>query len=159
MQSKPELDDWYTNPDPWGYRTNPDDILRRNIIREVLLPLAPFERALDIGCGEGFITSYLPAMKLDGIELSDTAAARLHPRIRRVHEPDGRYDLVVATGVLYAQYEWPLLTGWILSAAQNIVLTCHIKDWELNELPADRQVHVEEFPYREYTQVLRLYRW
>lgn len=159
MQPRDELETWYRSPDPWGYRTNPDDLHRLERITANLAPYAPFDRAIDIGCGEGFITETLPAAVLHGIELSDHAASRLPTPIQRVSQPDGKYDLVVCTGVLYNQYDWKQATDWIAQAASRIVLTCHIKDWEINNLPIHYQVHEEEFPYRDYTQRLRVFEW
>ena len=159
MQSKQELESWYHQPDPWGYESNPEDDHRKRRILAALEPYVPFTRALDIGCGEGFITRSLPAVEIHGIEVSDKAAERLNPRVHRVHVPRLTYDLVLATGVLYEHYDWRQFTDWIMEAASRIVLTSHIKSWEVNELPKEKQVHEEEFSYRDFVQKLRVYKW
>ena len=101
MQSKEELEEWYKTPDPWAYQITEDDAKRKEIILE-MLPYN-YQRALDIGCGEGFITANLPAADIHGIEISDTAASRFPWNVKRVLEPVGVYDLVITTGTLYHQ--------------------------------------------------------
>ena len=103
MQTKEELEHWYAVPDPWLYKQTPDDEERKNLILD-FLPLK-YQRALDIGCGEGFVTTDLPAIEIHGIEISDNAARRLPWNVKRVHSPEGLYDLVMTTGTLYQQYD------------------------------------------------------
>lgn len=165
MQTKAEIEKWYEKKDPWGYEKHPDDIKRRNLILYRLrdlawkLPDLFFERALDIGAGEGFITQDLPAGEVYAIEWSDRAAARLPVPIERIDKPDGMYDLIIATGVLYDQYDNMQIQDWIEGHASGIVLTCNIKSWERNYLDATKIIHEEEFPYREYTQHLVIYNY
>lgn len=160
-QSKQSLDDWYEVSDPWGYVDNPEDQYRKTMILDALSPHAPFKRALDIGCGEGFITVDLPAKEIEGIEISDNAAARLPKKVKRVTNPEGLYDLIICTGMLYDQYDHHTFLSWIRSHIKKggIVLTCNIKDWEINTLPSQNQIHEIDFSYRTYTQKLRVYRW
>lgn len=160
-QSKQDLEDFYNAEDPWGYKTNKDDEHRKKMILDVLSPHAPFKRALDIGCGEGFITQDLPAKEIEGIEISDNAAKRLPDNVKRVVNPEGLYDLIICTGMLYEQYDHHSFLSWIKSHIRKggIVLTCNIKDWEINTLPSENQIHEVEFDYRTYTQKLRVYRW
>lgn len=129
-------------------------LLKAHLKNQVL-----FKRALDIGAGEGWITQFLPAIDRHGIELSDVAASRFPGHILRVHEPDGQYDLVVATGVLYKHYNNKQMLSWINAAATNIVLTCHIEDWETDAVLdiKGRQIFEARFPYREFTQKLRIF--
>lgn len=157
-QDKLELENWYKYSDPWGYETNPDDLKRKAAILQAI-PKGKYRRALDIGCGEGWITKDLPAAEIHGIELSDNAAARLPSNVKRVSEPQGEYDLIICTGMLYKHYDYKQFTDWIKRAAKCIVITCNIKDWETNDLPAAKQVMQSEFPYREFTQKLRVYKW
>lgn len=102
MQTKEELDNWYRYPDPWAYETTQDDLDRKQKIIDLLS--TRYQRAIDIGCGEGFVTRDLPAIEIHGIEISDLAASRLPWNVKRVHEPEGIYDLVMTTGTLYTQY-------------------------------------------------------
>lgn len=161
MQTKDDLEEWYLIGDPWGYETSSDDIHRKKVILDALSHYAPFKRALDIGCGEGFITTDLPAKQIEGIEISDNAASRLPKNVKRVTNPSGEYDLIVCTGMLYDQYDHHSFLSWMKSHIKQggFILTCNIKEWELNTLPSDNQIHEVEFPYRTYTQKLRLYKW
>lgn len=160
-QTKQDLDNFYTMSDPWGYETNKWDELRKDFIVTTARKYCPLgAKVLDIGCGEGFITKDLPG-NLYGIELSNVAAARLPDKIRRIERPLSKYELVVACGVLYEQYDYEHMHKLILKAIATggYVITCNIWDWEINQLPRDKMVEVKFFPYREYQQVLRVYRW
>jgi hypothetical protein len=97
MQSKEELENWYLREDPWNYKTTEDDYFRKE---KILSLLKKYDKALDIGCGEGFITKDLPANEIFGIELSDNASLRLPSNITRLIQPVDTYDLVMTTGTL-----------------------------------------------------------
>lgn len=153
MQTKQELEDWYSTVDAWGYKTHKDDSFRK--IRILSLLKKKYKRALDIGAGEGWITKDLPADEIHAIELSDVASSRFPENIKRVQKPEGEYDLIIATGVFYDQYDWKQMHEWILNHATDTVLTSNIKSWE-HPLPLT-PLHEEEFPYREYTQHLCIY--
>ena len=153
MQTKQELEDWYVNPDPWGYETNPDDKIRR---RQILSVMFYYERALDIGAGEGFVTTKIPADEIHGIEISDKAAKRFPANVKRVLEPQGKYDLVMTTGTLYEQYDHQQIVEWIRQSASRHVLICGIKEW-LIPYSFGKVLIQKEFPYRNYTQSLILY--
>lgn len=156
MQSKPEIEDWYAIPDPWDYETNPEDAKRKDFILTELLPYGEFKRALDIGAGEGFITRDLPAIEIHAIEWSDRAAERLP--VDRVMEPQGKYDLVIATGVLYPQYDHKQILEWIDQSAKGIILLSNIAAWEVPEvIMLGEPVKEMFYPYREYIQKLRIY--
>lgn len=157
MQSKSELESWYSNVDPWGYKTNKEDAKRKARILSWADFHGHFNRALDIGCGEGFITKDIPAESIEGIEVSDQAASRLPPNIKRVQEPTGKYDLILCTGMMYRQYDNALFTKWIMEHAGGIVILSNIKTWEVNNLPPEKQIYEEEYTYREYIQKLRIY--
>jgi hypothetical protein len=153
------LEKWWSTPDAWDYKTTEDDYRRKEIILNTLEQFGEFNRALDIGCGEGFLTTDLPAKKIEGYEISDNAAARLPKNVKRTTDPIGHFDLVVATGVLYRHYFYERLHTIIRTHASGIVLTCNIKEWEVNQLPPEKQILELEFPYREFTQKLRVYKW
>lgn len=157
MQTKEELEQFYSLSDPWGYQTNDEDTKRKNIILNELGNFEYFKRALDIGCGEGWITKDLPAKKIYGMDLSDNAVSRLPNNVTAVKKPFLKYDLIIATGVLYQQYDVEKILELIKKHAKGIVLTCNIKDWEINNLPIEKQMKEFEFQYREYTQKLRIY--
>lgn len=162
LQTKSDLEKWYQRDDPWFYESTPDDAIRKDKILTVLETYGTFEKALDVGAGQGFLTRDLPAKELYAYELSDKAADRLPLEIQRVHytlHKAKTFDLVVATGVFYSQYDWEEMQQFALDHANNIILTCNIKSWEI-PLTGDNieQIHYEEFPYREYTQALRVFK-
>lgn len=154
MQSKEELENWYRFPDPWAYETTQDDLDRKQKIIS-MLPLR-YQRAIDIGCGEGFVTRDLPAVEIHGIEISDLAAQRLSWNVKRVHEPEGLYDLVMTTGTLYTQYNHEQIVQWIKKCSCRHILIGGIKDW-LMPYTFGNLINRIEFPYRQYIQSVSLY--
>lgn len=160
-QTKAELDEFYMEPDPWGYESHPDDQLRKDFILAAVNRYRPVAgRTLDIGAGEGFITRDIPG-RVSVIETSDTAAERLPDHIERIYEPSVKFELVLACGVLYAHYEVDQIYRWInrAIATGGHIITCNIKEWEVSRLPKNKLVDIRTFPYREYTEVLRVYKW
>lgn len=154
MQSKDDIEIWYKNVDPWKYRTNPDDIYRKERLLNFLDK--NYENALDIGAGEGFITESLPAKNICAIELSDLAASRFSDNITRIDVPLKKYDLVLSTGTLYKQYDYNQMLEWIIQAASHHVLISGIKSW-LIDFDHGKLIKREEFKYREYIQEMSLY--
>lgn len=161
-QTKLEIEEWYSRTDPWEYKTNEHDIFRKRLILSILDIYGPYySRALDIGAGEGWVTGSLPSELLFGYEFSDTAAARFPINVTRTTAPEGKYDLIITTGTLYPQYDWPSMLEIIQNHAAGIVLTCNIKEWEMFAAIAGipgKQIFEAEFPYREYKQKLRVFR-
>jgi hypothetical protein len=146
------MDETYKKVDPWDYQKNPDDFNRKSIILNRLNPYAPFIKALDIGCGEGWITGDLPAEWIYGFDVSDVAMSRLPEKIFRMTEErlnlHYKYDLIIATGVIYPQYDWRWVLETIDKSASGIVLTCNITTVECPEISRlKNQIHVEEFDY------------
>lgn len=117
-----------------------------------------YNRALDIGAGEGFITKDLPAKEIFAYEISDNASSRLPENVKRTTQPEGKYDLIIATGVLYEQYNWREMLDLIKKHANGTVLLSNIKAWEVKEVEElGEPIFTEEYPYREYIQKLRIY--
>ena len=119
-----ELESQYNNLDPWQYETNPDDIYRKKFYLTVLSDLNSdnWKRALDIGAGEGFITRDLPADEIHAIESSDQAASRLPENVKRVYEPQGKYDLIICTGTLYEPYDHKKIYNNIIKSSCKTIL-------------------------------------
>ena len=156
MQTKEELEKWYEIPDKWNYFQSDDDAFRKSQILE-MLPHS-YVNALDIGCGECFVTKDLPSESIFGIELSDNAATRFPPNVTRIHEPEPRfYDLVISTGTLYPQYNHQQIDAWIRKGASYHVLIAGIKEWLL-PYSYGEVLNTKEFKYGSYTQKLTLYK-
>lgn len=153
MQTKQELENWYNKPDPWFYQTTLDDKNRKDLILSLL---DTYDTALDIGCGEGYITKDIKAKKIYGIELSDNASSRLPNNVNRLLKPNGKYDLVMTTGTLYTQYNHTQIKNWVHESARNHILVGGIKDWMIWS-DFGKIIKEIEFDYREYKQIIRLY--
>lgn len=171
-----DLERTYDKPDPWGYQTNPADIERKQkIIRTISeiagfgwgVPGMGFDSALDIGCGEGWITKDLPAKKVYGHEMSNQARSRWPSNIKQFVDWPGRnFDLVLATGVLYENYSWQLFIHLMNTQSKKYIVTSNIcgrEYWPAVEKLEGRLIHLEEFPYYRgpsemFTQRLRIYK-
>ena len=129
MFQKEWFEEFYKKRDPWNYESTSDDAYRKQVLLSVMHDFGPFDRALDIGCGEGFVTKDIPANTIHGIEISDLAASRLPANVQRVLSPEGKYDLVITTGTLYKEYNYAQIIEWINTSASNIVLVAGIKHW------------------------------
>lgn len=177
IQPAQELEQFYAQEDPWRYDENPDDRRRLDEIRG-LLGGRRFRRALDIGCGNGFVTTTLPAEKIVGIDLSQAAIAWARKRADALPDADrfefealsvfdiGKleeksFDLVVITGVLYPQYigkSFSLIRLYIDRLLQDggVLLSCHIDEWMRFRFPytlIDQSI----YPYREYTHRIEVF--
>lgn len=150
-----EIEAWYSNKDPWQYEHTQDDQVRKSKILALLTN--QYERALDIGGGEGWISKDLPAKSIEVYEVSENARKRLPDGILGVTEATGDYDLVVATGVLYQHYHFEEMLEIIKKHATKTILIAGIKDWLVDTTQLGSLVYEEEFPYREYTQVIKIY--
>lgn len=170
MQSKDEIEKSYENPDPWGYQASAQDENRKKIIIEIAELFCPFKykiypKVIDICCGEGWITGSLPGDNIDGIELSDNAAARLPDHVNRVTDTSNLrfYDLVVATGCLYPHYDTADIVHWINRCCKpgTIILISNIEAWEhtawVNSI-IGTQIFEARFPYNEHFQRMRVFR-
>lgn len=157
-RKKRRLERWYRKKDPWGYQTNPEDIMRKKVILGALKHLGiHFETALDIGCGEGWITKDLPADRIYGYDVSETALSRLPKNVIPLKELTGKkkYDLVVATDVLCKQNTYKWIMKDILKSARHIILICGIRRWERNVLT--NPIYEFDFTYRDYIEHLAIY--
>lgn len=159
-------DEFYKTPDPWGYKTSEVDRVRKVKILATLVKYGPYESALDIGCGEGWITTDIPATDIFGYEISEVAKSRWPKNINE-HCDGYKYDLVLATGVLYSDYEFPALFGLINDTAAKYLVTCHIASREMKleqmfSVMGFQQLQMFEFPYQrpegDFTQRLRVFK-
>lgn len=165
MQPLDEIEKAALVPDHWGYQSSSEDLKRKDWIIRTLKMINPrdsFDRALDIGAYEGWLTKDLPAKQIFGFEVSNNAAARFPGNVTRVAFPKETFDLVTATGIMYAHYDHKKFIEIINTCASNIILTCNIKDWEvdLSGIKA-KQLLSLEFQYnpgdKRYIQKLRVF--
>lgn len=165
METRNELNEQYESRDPWGYISNRDDWFRSELIQSVILHKIShrvlLESVLDLGCGEGFITRNLFGSKIYGYDESDVAMSRLPMNVIRLKKEEitaRKYDLVVATGVIYPHYDWEWLIKTIKKCASGLVLTCHLKDVEHKYIgQIGKQTFDMEFDYRDSREKLRLF--
>ena len=104
--------------DPFGFDRNPDEVLKFDRTLE-LCGAGPFKRALEIGCSEGALTWLLAprCANLLAVDIADVAVERARQRLSGLAHvqcetqglpaefPDGPFDLIVASDVLYY---WPI---------------------------------------------------
>lgn len=162
----------YDKPDPFSYRLSSDDWLRRGIVRDILSPegCVVYQRALDLGAGEGFVTENLPAAAIWGYDVSEKAMSRFPAGSVLRFDPvihAKPFDLICAMGVLYPFYETQNLLDMMVKFkhAQTHFLIAGIPDWEENidgtmsALGVKRVKTVDIKPYRQYDcQRIRLYK-
>jgi trans-aconitate methyltransferase len=175
IQPKEELETLYAAPDPWGYESCPDDQTR---VRELLgiLPKDTFSSVLDVGCGDGFVTTRLPGAEIDAIDISERAIshakAKGAPNIRfsvgsifdlRQKLPSRHYELIVITGLLYPKWigeQGKEVRDLVLHfmAPGSWLVCCHIKEWcsvSFDDVLDLRQK--TEYRYRDWHHELMLY--
>lgn len=155
MQTKQELENWYSESDRWGYFNEPDDDIRLNNILRIL---DYYDSCIDIGCGEGFVTRHLPCKNIYGLDISENAMSRLPSNVSILKEPNGKHDLVVSTGTLYQQYNHKQIYDWIIQSAKHHILIGGIKEW-LIDYPFGVKLKEVEFKYRTFTQKITLYKY
>ena len=176
VQATAELEAHYNEPDPWGYERNPDDARRRNELLS-LLPTVPFQRVLDIGCGDGFVTFSLPGDQIVGVDLSEKAIKWAGAKAERREDSErfrfvqssffdlpsqdlGQFDLIVITGLLYPQYigKGAVFARMVIDYALRpggFLVSCHIENWSPPRFSYNL-VDIIKYPYRDYTHVLEV---
>lgn len=165
-QTKEELEKQQEKPDCWGYQSNVEDIRRRNILTSIASAYSTnnpisgyYVRMLDIGAHEGWITTSYQAWERFGYEISDNAAARFPPDVKRCLVPDRKYDLITATGVMYGHYDYKLFLDIIKNHSCDIVIVSSIEDWEVKEVDSiGEEVFRAVYKYREFKQRTRVFK-
>jgi SAM-dependent methyltransferase len=107
------------SPDPWGFETSPYERRKYERTLDVLQGRQRgYRNALEVGCSIGVFTAMLAPLcdELWGVDVSEKAVASARERLasfphvrvarRRLPEetPEGPFDLIVASEVLYY---WP----------------------------------------------------
>jgi SAM-dependent methyltransferase len=123
-----------TSSDPWGYRTS---AYERSKYAATLaaLPRRPLTRALEVGCSIGVFSRLLAArcerlvaidfsahaLTLARDELAGVANVELHRASFPEQVPEGEWDLIVCSEVLYYLDEPALLSaiGWLRARLQR----------------------------------------
>ena len=175
LQPIDDLEKWWENPDPWGYENNPDDMNRKAMLLSVL-PKKQYQKVLDLGCGNGFVTTRLPGKEIIGVDVSANAIrhakdrSKEFPHIQYLQHsifdlPDlgwsASFDLIIITGVLYPQYIGKseklayIILDDLLKKNGHLV-SCHIEEWYQCRFPYIT-LHRDYYPYREYVHILEVY--
>lgn len=174
-QSKEQIDEFYlAHEDPWGYFSSDHDRLRKDVLIAELSGHV-IGRALDIGCGNGFITESIPASAVVGVDISTAAIQEATRRSKSVSVEYlagslfdlptlelGKFDAVFITGVLYDQYignSLPLIYQIIddLLAEDGILVSVHIDSWYLARFPYP-VIRETRYRYGKYFHLLEIYR-
>lgn len=179
LQTPAELDQHYDAEDPWGYAGNLADQRRKSELLGAL-PERDWQRVLDIGCGNGYVTFDLPGASVLGVDISRAAVQWAEKRRSSLAAAEsarfafeqasilglsravrGSFDLVVITGVLYPQYigaATALARYEIDQVLQpgGVVVSCHIDEWNAPRLPYTL-LDTTLYPYREYVHRLEVY--
>ena len=178
VQTQGELEEFYTQEDPWAYENNPADKNRRGILLGELSKFTKPKRVLDIGCGHGFITRDISGDEVVGVDISEKAIQQANkvskkPHVRYVAadmfdlNPNnanlgGTFDLIIITGVLYPQYVGKAHTVVYdivdrLLAKNGLVVSVHIMNWYDSRLPYIMLKNLT-YEYREYQHILEIYK-
>ncbi len=128
----------FSKPDPWNYDSE-YEVAKRNHVLE-LLPEGRILSALEVGCAEGHFTALLSprVVELTAIDISERALERAKTRCAMarnitfircdIHEriPDGAFDLIICTEVLYYLYDRYALEDFISRAVERLNPGGHI---------------------------------
>jgi len=158
MKTAKELDLWYQTEDPWQYKSSEDDKRR---LKQILFTLGwgPrfYLRALDIGCGEGFITQHIPAYEIHGLDISKKAMSRLPGNVKAITKPEGKYDLVLCSDTLYPEYDQDAIYKTIMNTASKYLLISGI-DERIPKFEFGKEIFRNAIKYqRQYNQLITLY--
>ena len=169
LMNKQEMNSKYKKPDPFGVLTSKADGERKAHILAAMHDWVTekrggklFKRALDIGCGEGWITKDIPAEEIVGFDISDLALSRCPEGIITVDEMskiEGKFDCILAAGVLVREYDFVQFLGLINTLATDFVLTCQTDFTEVSEVATIKgePIHSDSFPYGKHKQTLRVF--
>ena len=161
------------NADPWNYVANNYEQDRFSAT-VAALPKPHYRRGLEIGCSIGVLTEKLAAYcdQMLGIDCSSLALEQAHRRLERLPNaeaalmrapdemPDGSFDLIVLSEVLYFFSEKDLRTvqAFVASRLDNdgtCILVNFLGDTESPKTgaeAADRFIQLSEFALRSVTQ-------
>jgi 2-polyprenyl-3-methyl-5-hydroxy-6-metoxy-1,4-benzoquinol methylase len=172
IQPLSELEEWHKEEDPWNYNKNQDDKYRLDFLLSEI-PKRDYKNVLDIGCGQGFITTKLPGKKIHGVDISNQAIKHAKKKSSESvtfsqgsifnlnNLGNNKFDLIIITGVLYPQYIGmsSSLIYLILNSLLNkdgILVCVHIDEWYNCQFPF-LKLKQRFYPYREFNHKLEVY--
>jgi peptidoglycan/xylan/chitin deacetylase (PgdA/CDA1 family)/2-polyprenyl-3-methyl-5-hydroxy-6-metoxy-1,4-benzoquinol methylase len=140
----------FSKPDPWQYHSQYEVTKRHHVLE--MLPECPIEEALEIGCAEGHLTELLHTRvsRLTALDISERALERAKVRcadasnitfVRSdIHEevPNGPFDLIVCTEILYYMYDRHALAKFVSRAVERLSPGGHIVLEHPNMVSDDR---------------------
>lgn len=135
-----------------------EDFDRRDKLYKVLNKYSPYDNALDLNCADGFISEFLPAVTIHGIQFDDTSHKFLPPIVKKLSAPEERYDLVMANEILYSINDHKKIYEWIMKSATRIILISGIRDL-LIRYKYGKILYREEFKYKENIQEIIVYEY
>ncbi|MBQ7738863.1 MAG: class I SAM-dependent methyltransferase, partial [Desulfovibrionaceae bacterium] len=157
IQSIEEIERWYSEEDPWHYDQSSNDEMRKINFLSVLPKNITYERVLDIGCGNGFMTVDLPGEVIIGCDISCNAINYAKKRAEKLNRTNitfknmsifdcspenlgGFFDLIVINDVLYSQYIGDSIS-LVHLIVDNILKDCgylavsHISNMKITHFP------------------------
>lgn len=172
IQKLDDLNNFHKKKDPWDYQSNPEDLNRLEVLLSEI-PDRKYVNVLDIGCGQGFVTSRLPGENIYGVDISEEAIKQAikasSEKLNFVQSSifdlnknfQNKFDLIVITGVLYPQYIGNsssliyIIIDKILKE-NGYLITVHIDEWYSCQFP---YLKLKQFyyPYRDYNHKLEIY--
>lgn len=181
VQTKKELEKFYTKEDPWGYETNEEDQNRLAALKSVLDRISTEQEIntiLDIGCGHGFVTRELTGRTVIGVDLSEKAIKHAiknnkkntHSYMNKdmygltldslaVKDP---FDMIIITGVVYPQYigksdkSLYCILDPLLKTG-GVLVSVQVGEWYNSRFPYTL-LHTTSYPYRHYEHILEVYK-
>jgi len=174
IQKLSELDEFHKKQDPWNYENNDEDLKRIDYLLKQLHSKT-YNKVLDIGCGQGFVTKQLPGTEIVGVDISEEAIKHAKSSNKDYHInylscsifdlntnfSNNRFDLIVITGVLYPQYigNSSSLIYLIIDKLLNkggTLISVHIDSWYKCQFPYFKAKEIL-YPYRTYNHKLEVY--
>ena len=175
-----KIDEYENTLDPWGYESNPSDVVRRQWFHAFTGSI-PKSRTLDIGAGVGFISRDIKTEEYVGLDISPTSTSELNNYFKKIGKGKthqaiegsvldlekmnlGTFDFIIGTGVFYEHYlgkNKNNLESQINSVSRygTYLATIHIAEWS-TLIPNFGFIELDrwQYPYREFTHELILQR-
>ena len=112
MRAKEDWEKWYAQPNPWGSEGTEKDSVRIEILLE-RLKYARFDRMLDLGCGEGFMTNAIATVSrnVQAFDISALAVERARARFPSIDFQQGElFDVIVRPDVRATPFDFVVVS-------------------------------------------------